>query len=48
VARYLKSRGIPAKLIESRYFGETHPHAAGRDAAARADNRRVTVWLAGR
>ena len=48
VARYLRSRGVPASAIESRYFGESQPADPGGDAEAWARNRRVTVWLAER
>jgi outer membrane protein OmpA-like peptidoglycan-associated protein len=46
-ARFLKSRGVPGSLIESRYFGEEQPLDPGNNKAAWARNRRVTVWLAG-
>lgn len=46
VARYLGSRGVPRKVIESRYFGETHPEDPESNQRAWARNRRVTVWLA--
>ncbi len=46
VARYLRSRGVPAKAIESRFFGESQPEAALSNREAWAKNRRVTVWIA--
>jgi len=46
VARYLGSRGVPRKVIESRYFGETHPENPESNRQAWSKNRRVTVWLA--
>ena len=46
VARYLVSRGVPRKAIESRFFGETFPADPDDDPEAWARNRRVTVWLA--
>ncbi|MCG6865179.1 MAG: OmpA family protein [Thiogranum sp.] len=46
VARYLASRGVPSKVVESRYFGETQPLVAANSQAAWARNRRVTIWLA--
>jgi outer membrane protein OmpA-like peptidoglycan-associated protein len=46
VARYLRSRGVPAGAISSRYFGETRPSDPASTALAWAKNRRVTVWLA--
>lgn len=46
VARYLASRGVPRKAIESRFFGETFPSDPGSGPQAWAKNRRVTVWLA--
>jgi len=48
VARYLRSRGVPAKVIESRYFGETQPEVMQSNDRAWAKNRRVTVWIADR
>ncbi len=46
VARYLVSRGVPRKAIESRFFGETFPADPDDDPEAWARNRRVTVWFA--
>jgi outer membrane protein OmpA-like peptidoglycan-associated protein len=46
VARYLGSRGVPRRAIESRYFGETYPENPQSNQQAWARNRRVTVWLA--
>ena len=46
VARYLRSRGVPASAIESRYFGESQPIDPESSQAAWALNRRVTIWLA--
>lgn len=48
VARYLRSRGVPAKSIESRYFGESQPEVEQSNDRAWAKNRRVTVWIANR
>ena len=46
VARYLRSRGVPGTVIESRFFGETLPLDPQSNKDAWAKNRRVTVWLA--
>lgn len=46
VARYLASRGVPRKVIESRYFGESYPENPESNQQAWSSNRRVTVWLA--
>lgn len=46
-ARFLNSRGVPKSIIESRYFGETQPADPAGNKAAWAQNRRVTIWLAG-
>jgi outer membrane protein OmpA-like peptidoglycan-associated protein len=46
VSRYLRSRGVPSKVIESRFFGEAQPEAVESNKAAWAKNRRVTVWIA--
>jgi outer membrane protein OmpA-like peptidoglycan-associated protein len=46
VARYLKSRGVPASAIQSRYFGETRPSDPESNKVAWSLNRRVTIWLA--
>jgi outer membrane protein OmpA-like peptidoglycan-associated protein len=45
-ARFLRSRGIADKAIESRYFGESQPQAEALGEADLARNRRVTIWLA--
>ena len=46
VARYLSSRGVPRKVIESRYFGESFPANPESNQQAWSKNRRVTVWFA--
>jgi outer membrane protein OmpA-like peptidoglycan-associated protein len=46
VSRFLRSRGVSAKAIESRYFGEAHPQDPENNEKAWSKNRRVTVWLA--
>ena len=46
VARYLRSRGVPANRIETRYYGERRPDVAQSGPSAWARNRRVTVWIA--
>ena len=46
VARYLRSRGVPGKAIESRFFGESHPEDPDNSEQAWARNRRVTLWMA--
>lgn len=43
VVDYLVGRGVDPKLITMRYYGSRYPVARGRSAAARAENRRVTV-----
>ena len=43
VVDYLVDKGADPKLITMRYFGSRYPVARGRSAAARAENRRVTV-----
>jgi len=45
-ARFLRSRGVANKAIESRYFGENQSRAKASGDAAWAKNRRVTIWLA--
>lgn len=45
VKRFLNSRGVPTRMIESRYFGEARPSDAASNDDAWARNRRVTVWL---
>ncbi len=46
VARYLRSRGVPAAAIESRFFGEQMPASEENGPKGWAKNRRVTVWIA--
>jgi outer membrane protein OmpA-like peptidoglycan-associated protein len=46
VTRFLRSRGVPGKLIETRVFGESQPADPDNNARAWARNRRVTLWLA--
>jgi outer membrane protein OmpA-like peptidoglycan-associated protein len=48
VTRFLRSRGVSGKVIESRFFGESQPHVAASNPEAWAKNRRVTLWLAER
>lgn len=43
VTDYLVSKGVPAEIITTRYHGSRYPIARGNSAAARAQNRRVTV-----
>lgn len=45
-SRFLQSRGVAAKAIESLHFGESQPQAEAAGNAALARNRRVTIWLA--
>lgn len=45
VVDYLVSRGVDPKLIKMAYYGSRYPVALGRSAAARAENRRVTVRI---
>jgi len=45
VTSYLVSKGIPLERITMRYHGSRYPVANGFSAAARAQNRRVTVRL---
>ena len=45
VVDYLVGKGVDAKLITMRYYGSRYPVARGRSAAARAENRRVTVRI---
>ncbi len=45
-ARYLRSRGVAGKAIETRYFGESNPRTEAAGEAAWRRDRRVTVWLA--
>lgn len=46
IKAFLVRRGIPASRIELRYFGERWPLNTASNAAAWAENRRATVWLA--
>lgn len=46
VARYLNSRGVPSRAIDTRYFGASEPKDPASSQQAWARNRRVTVWLA--
>lgn len=48
VANYLASRGVPARMIESRSFGESQPADPGRSREAWARNRRVIIWTVAR
>ncbi len=45
VARYLRSRGVPAGAIEQRFFGESQPVNEQSSQEAWAKNRRVMVWI---
>ncbi|HHH45311.1 MAG TPA: OmpA family protein, partial [Gammaproteobacteria bacterium] len=45
-ARYLRSRGVAGKAIETRYFGESNPRAEAAGEAGWRRDRRVTVWMA--
>ena len=45
VSRFLESKGVAAERITTRHHGSRYPVASGRSAAARAQNRRVTVRL---
>jgi outer membrane protein OmpA-like peptidoglycan-associated protein len=45
VTDYLVKQGVPAEIITTRYHGSRFPVARGQSAAARAENRRVTVRL---
>ncbi len=45
VTAYLVGKGVAAQLIATRSHGSRYPVARGRSAAARAQNRRVTVRL---
>jgi len=48
-AKYIKKKlvkqGIPAKKIEIEWFGFTKPAATGKNSAAKAQNRRVLIYL---
>ena len=41
VKAYLVSRGVPASRLITKGYGKIHPIASNRDAAGRAQNRRV-------
>jgi len=43
VVDYLVGKGVDPKIIKMAYYGSRYPVARGRSAAARAENRRVTV-----
>lgn len=45
VARYLINKGVPQRVITSRWHGERYPVASNQTAAGRAKNRRVTIRL---
>ncbi|MBP8926196.1 MAG: OmpA family protein [Pseudomonadales bacterium] len=45
VTAYLVGKGVAAQLIATRSHGSRYPVVRGRSAAARAQNRRVTVRL---
>jgi len=45
-ARFLRSRGVDRKAIESRNFGETRQQSDASGDKAWARSRRVTIWLA--
>lgn len=45
VKEYLEAKGIPADMIEMRYFGEGKPAKANTSAANKAVNRRVLLQL---
>jgi outer membrane protein OmpA-like peptidoglycan-associated protein len=45
VVDYLVSKGVSADIITMRYHGSRYPVARGNSAAARAQNRRVTVRI---
>ena len=45
VVDYLVGKGIAPEIIQMRYYGSRFPVARGRSAAARAENRRVTVRI---
>ncbi len=46
VARYLRSRGVPARAINTQVYGEAEPTDSASTQSAWARNRRVTIWLA--
>ncbi len=46
VTRFLRSRGLSGKLIETRIFGTRESIDPAKNAKALAANRRVTLWLA--
>ncbi len=41
VKRYLAARGVPKDRMVTKGYGEVHPIASNRDAAGRAENRRI-------
>ncbi len=43
VTRHLRSRGVPASMIETVAMGETRPVASNASAASKARNRRVEI-----
>lgn len=45
-ARFLRSRGVAARAIESRNFGESRPQPDASGNRVWASSRRVTIWLA--
>lgn len=45
VQDYLEAKGVPADMIEMRYFGEGKPAKANTNAANKAVNRRVLLQL---
>ena len=45
VTAYLVGKGVAPQLVTTRFHGSRYPVAKGRSAAARAQNRRVTVRL---
>ncbi|MDT8387742.1 MAG: OmpA family protein [Thiogranum sp.] len=46
VTRFLRSRGLSGKLIETRIFGARESVDPAKNASTWASNRRVTLWLA--
>lgn len=45
VARYFQGKGIPPERIAATGYGEFHPIASNANAAGRAKNRRVEIFL---
>jgi len=43
VTRHLRSRGVPASMIETVAMGETRPVASNASTASKARNRRVEI-----